>query len=712
MSGSAMTTLAWVCDRHLPRVQRLLAALDPALPALAPVHMAAAAQEWERACAALLDYYHACGSGPWLRHATVPASERTAPVSEKAAAATFPVPSRDVPIPRQADGSLDWGHIPPLPGGIEWVYGINRHDYMTDLLKAYYATGNRKYVRALDEQLHDWCRQINCPEKPGEACPWGTILEPGHRAKVWPAIFYGLQQETAFSPATRILMLSQALDHAEFLQRFCSGGSNWIITEMAGLFSIACAWPEFRAAAAWRDLALRTMQAEVREQVYPDGVQKELSSNYQAAVLWHIDHFIATARGAAIALPPEFEALLESMWNYLAYALGPNGLLPHNGDSDRCQPQADAQVIKPVEAVQPILDAATFYRRPDWQYIATHGAQGTPPTGLPSVIFPWAGQLIMRSGWEAGAHWAFFDAGPWGILHQHNDALHLSVTACGRDLLVDSGRYTYQDYLAPAGSWRSYFVNSAAHNVILVDGLVQADGPRLVDRPLGPEQALATPEYDFAMSTFAGGFADIATTSARLKAILWRQPTMPEPDRSVTHTRAVVYLRGACWLVVDRVTVDRPRRITPLWHFHPDCTVERQGQSLVTVDKHVGNLRLQPVGPVQWDVEFVRGRDGPDFQGWYSPEMDVRLPNTCACCHATIAQSTTFAWLLLPGQGEVAAARVTPLPAPDGAMHVLIGLPSGERVEIAVRLDATVPITLSDGTPVAGPCAVMRQRVG
>ena len=34
---------------------------------------------------------------------------------------------------------------------------------------------------------------VSRPEKPGETCPWGTILEPGHRAKVWPAVFYGLR---------------------------------------------------------------------------------------------------------------------------------------------------------------------------------------------------------------------------------------------------------------------------------------------------------------------------------------------------------------------------------------------------------------------------------------------------------------------------------------------------------------------------------------
>lgn len=663
-----------------------MAGLDLDLPGLESVKKAVENKEMENACEALVAYYRKCGSGRWLRHDKVPVNDRVDPSAEKAARAAFPLPGGDKAIPRLSDGGFDWGHVPSESGGIEWSYGINRHDYMTDVVKAFFSTGNRKYVRSLDEQLSDWCRQVGRPEKPGDKCPWGTILEVGHRMKVWPSVFYGFQEEDDFSPATRILLLSQALDHAEFTLEFHSGGSNWIITEMAGLLSAACAWPEFRDAAKWRDTALNKMQSKLRDQVYPDGVQKELSSNYQAAVLWHVAHFTATARGAGLRLEPWFESLLENMWNYMAYSLGPNGLSPHNGDSDRCRPTSDSQVIKPIEAVQPIFDAAGTYNREDWRYIATNGAQGTRPDGQPSVFFPWAGQLIMRSGWDADAQWAFFDAGPWGILHQHNDALHLSVTAYGRDLLVDSGRYTYQNYLAEPGTWRSYFVNSASHNVILVDGMVQADGPLTAEKPIGANQLAVSSAYDFAVSTFEGGFADIATTSARLKAILWRQKSMPEPDRSVKHTRAVLYIRGGFWLVVDRIITERPRLITPLWHFHPECTVVKEGQSVVTVDPGVGNLRIQPIGKINWDIELVRGREAPDFQGWYSPEMDVRLPNTCACYSAEIPQSKTFAWLLLPAKGEVKSTDAEMLERPDGNLQFRIACPTGKRMEISLNI--------------------------
>lgn len=703
-------TITDVCASYSDRIQRLFAAFDLNKPGLEAVKAAVAGSRWEDACTALLAYYRVCDSGAWLRHDPVPASDAIEPKVDRMADGYFPVPGGEVAIPTLPSGHLDWGHVPDCAGGEEWVYGINRHDYMTDLVAAFVATGNRRYVRAIDAQLGDWVRTITEPAEVNVQgpCPWGTILEVGHRSKVWPGVFYGFQQEDDFSDATRILLLCQALEHAEYLEKHSSGGSNWIITEMAGLLSIACGWPEFRMADTWREMALRLCQDELAGQVYPDGVQKELSSNYQLAVLWHMDFFVATMRGAGIPIEPEFAALLERMWNYLAYSLCPNGYTPHNGDSDRPASGDPTQAIAPLQVVKPLLTAAEVYHRQDWIYIATNGARGIQPAGLPSIRYPWGGQLISRSGWDADAHWSYFDNGPWGILHQQFDALHFSVTACGRDLLVDSGRYTYKNYFGEAGTWRSYFIGTAAHNTLLVDGLGQVNGPLLVDAPFDETELCVTPAYDYAQGTYNSGYADVATAFARHKAVLWRQ-TPPEDgvDYTIAHTRGVLYLRGIGWLVVDRIATDRPRHVTPLWHFHPNCTVVRAGQDVVTDDGGVGNLRIQPIGGLNWDIDFVAGREGPDFQGWYSTEMDVKVPNTCAIYSADIPGTTTFAWFILPAKGMVPAAQITALPAMDDTVHVQLEIPGHPRVEAAVRLDLDTPLTLVNGEALHGHVGVL-----
>ena len=90
---------------------------------------------------------------------------------------------------------------------------------------------------------------------------------------------------------------------------------------------------------------------------------------------------------------------MEKMWNYLAHSMLPDGCQPQNNDSDHgsCR--------------DGVIKAAEAYGRPDWLFIATNGAEGIKPKRGPSLIFPWAGQVIARSGWDAEALWAFVDIG-------------------------------------------------------------------------------------------------------------------------------------------------------------------------------------------------------------------------------------------------------------------------------------------------------------
>src|SRR5699024_6050375 len=140
------------------------------------------------------------------------------------------------------------------------------------------------------------------------------------------------------------------------------------------------------------------------------------------------------------------------------------------------------------------------YDRPDWEYIATNGESGNPPKSEPSYVFPWAGQMISRSDFGSEAHWSFFDAGPWGTGHQHNDKLHLSVSAYGRDFLVDGGRFAYRG--ETADKFRKYALGSQSHNVLLIDGHGQGPGPAQSDYALDSRDYTLTEDFDFATASY------------------------------------------------------------------------------------------------------------------------------------------------------------------------------------------------------------------
>jgi hypothetical protein len=378
-------------------------------------------------------------------------------------------------------------------------------------------------------------------------------------------------------------------------------------------------------------------------------VQHELTSHYHLVALSNFEQLAEICRAAEAPLSPDYREGLERMWNYLACTMRPDGHGLLNNDSDR------------VQTRDPVLQAAATYGRPDWLYMATHGESGAEPASGPSFVFPFAGQLVVRSGRQPDALWGFFDFGPWGTGHQHNDKLHLSVSAHGRDLLVDSGRFTYSG--REARFQREYAVRSQAHNVVLIDGHGQGPGPALSREPVSDGEFSTGPGL-----TFARGACDHFSGL----------------DGSASHTRVVLYPGGSLLLVVDRIETDRPRSLEALWHWHPTCTVTPQGGDIVSVDPGAGNLRIVPVGPVDWHVGLVRGQEEPEIQGWYSREYNGWEPTTTSVLHGRVSGSTAFAWLLACAPGEVGPVRGAVLENTDHAIRVRVERPGVEAVVVRV----------------------------
>ncbi len=166
------------------------------------------------------------------------------------------------------------------------------------------------------------------------------------------------------------------------------------------------------------------------------------------------------------------------MLEFLIFSTRPDGRLPLNNT-------ATADDLWNTGLPEAVFDGRM---RPDWRYIVSNGKEGERPAGAPSRFFPWAGQLISRSGWDADAYWSFFDVGPTGIADGHLDKLHLSISAYGMDLLEDSGVHGLSP---PSGS-------SRAHNVVLIDGRDQAGEPLYAGQPVPDADFRITPDFDFA----------------------------------------------------------------------------------------------------------------------------------------------------------------------------------------------------------------------
>ena len=644
-------TIEWICAQHGDRVERVFGALNLEYPGLGEVGRLWEAGDRVEACRALLGYYRDRAEQSGRLLPAVAHEAEMVPEAEEILNDTFTCQNVAGTVPRQANGSLDWTHCGPYDD-VEWGFLLNRHGHLVTLLSAYQRTGKRAYADRIDAHLREWILVNPYPGAHTDDPRWRGLETKG-RIYNWARLFYALAADAALQPGTRVLMLSSMPDHAHYTRHFHADHGNWLAMQMAALVNVAVQWPEYAEVNSWVEYATETLSPELTKQVYPDGAQKELASHYhnvtRGSFQTYTDLLAQTGREA----PAAWRDTVERMWNYTAYSMRPDGHGVLNNDSN-------------LDYNRPGVErAADDFDRPDWACIASNGARGQAPAGAPSTMFPWAGQLVMRSGWGADAHWAVFDVGPWGTGHQHNDKLHLSVSAGGRDILVDAGRLYYKP-----DRWRSFVTGTAAHNTLLIDGQGQRDDRREATQPLDADVYRIAPDLDYARGTFDAGYVDV-------------------PGRA-THTRAVVYVRGRFWVVVDRVETDRPRQVQALWHFHPDCAVEVQDGSVASIDAGQGNARVTPVGDQRWEVDVVKGLEEPAIQGWYSREYNVKQASPCAIFTAAVADTATFAWVIVPGVGNVAPPHIGEFVATDEGATVGVVL-DGRTVQVQVPLTGGEP---------------------
>lgn len=646
----SINTVQQVCSAYPDRMRTMLQAFDLELADLEKVKQAYESDNISLACEELLAYYQNGTSGEYLRMDQPALSQKTTSYGDSIIQDIFTFQLVTGKVARNDSEQLDWFFNGP-EDDIEWAWALNRHYPIRDLFDIYFETGNPTYAKYIDTFIKDWIiNSLPYPQVKSSTAMWRG-LEVSFRVKVWAQVFYGFMNTDYVSPATQLLILSSLPEHAHYARNF-HAKNNWLTMEISGLATIATAWKEMKDAKEWLAYSKKTMVESMKEQVYQDGVQTELTSSYHYVALANFVLFNQLCKNAGESLPEYFNQTMEAMYNYLAYTMRPDGFGILNNDADR------------KDNREWIFDALENYGREDWRYIATNGKEGIKPEGEPSKVYPWAGQLISKSGYNTDAQWSFFDIGPWGSEHQHDDKLHISISAFGHDLLVDAGRFAYKGEVAE--KFRKYARGSQGHNVLLIDGKGQAPGPRVIDQPLSEKHYKITPEFDFAWESF---------------------DKFNKLDGRNIHTRSMFYVRGNFWIVVDNIETDKPRHIEALWHWHPDCNVQKGKNEIVRTNNDKGNLKIIPIGKTKWDVKLVKGQETPEIQGWYSEIYNKYEPNVASIYSTEIKADETFIWLLVPFESEAPVINAKIISKDAKGINLSISIPDKGTWDLSIPYD-------------------------
>ncbi|MEA2284643.1 MAG: hypothetical protein QOJ21_686 [Solirubrobacteraceae bacterium] len=539
-------------------------------------------------------------------------AHRVLAVAEDACAGRFTIAGVTVDV----GADPDWAGA-ALPPDEEWRIEWTKFYYGLDLAHAYRTTRETRFLRAWERLVSSFIAQVPV----GEGVDSSDVA--ARRAQNWVYAWAAF----AAAPGFRGLAgdLEQALiaslrEHVAYIRDDLTPERNHRTLELYALMVVALALPALDEDGSLLELATRELHANLLTDVRADGVHREHSTHYHLIAMRSFAGALENARRFGVTLPGGYAEHLSLACDFAMHCQRPDGAIPALSDSDNGR-YGDVLAL-----------AGGLLGRADLTWVASAGAEGTPPARR-NVSFPDGGYHVQRSGWgDCGRAYAderflIFDCGPLGDGgHGHYDALSVEIAAGGRPLVVDPGRYTYDEQ---SPNLRHWFKGTAAHNTVVVDGCDQVPYRRGKPRKGSALAARLIERHTVPGLDVLHG--EVATTVY-----------------DAVHSRRIAFVGGEYWVIEDELAAGAPHRYDLRFHLAPDAW----GQVAVERRDACSVVRAPGLALV------VAGDRAPCVEpGWVAPEYGVKHRAPVISIAASQA-ATTFTTLVAPLAGGEAAPQL------------------------------------------------------
>jgi Heparinase II/III N-terminus/Heparinase II/III-like protein len=516
--------------------------------------------------------------------------------------------------------ALDWRANPSKD--LEWLILLHKFYYLKDLAGAYDYTHDERYAEKWVGLIGSWIAQV----------PDGFIDSQvtGRRLQQWLLSYHTFVtqwQSPAVTPVFFEGFIYSINSQTHYLCEHLTPEGNHRTLELYAIFLVAVTFPELRSAHWFLEFSKQKLLENMHQDLLPDGVHRELSTDYHHTVLKNYLRFRGLAALNGIMLPAACDKLLKQAIEFSYYIHKPDGFIPTINDGD-------------CNSYLPLLKKAhTYYPDQHVQYVVSKGEEGVPPKQR-SRGFAGSGYYVLRSDWSLKpyheARYLFFDCGPLGFgSHGHYDGLNFELAAYGHSLIVDPGRYTYSEHAPDGVNWRHYFKGTAAHNTVVVDGLDQI--PYRCERPVDPEPVASMKHF-----ISAAGFDFLHG-----QVISHQYP--------VIHERMIFFMLPEYWIVIDRLTADDSHNYDLYFHL---ASRAQDRASLVSNTKchviHSPNLLIAQACSPDTKVAIE--------QGYVSPEYGIKQPAPVIKFSKQHTGTTVFNTVLYPFKDEPPVLQVTQVP--------------------------------------------------
>ena len=367
---------------------------------------------------------------------------------------------------------------------VKYTWEFNRHQFLPYLGFAFYYTKDDIYAEEFKKIILDWIRK----NPPLYGINWYSGLEISIRLTSWIFSLFFFKDSVLINNSNffKKILLSM-YQHAYYLRYFYTRRKfNHTVGDLFGLYFFLKIFENIKPLQYWKKKIFTKFRKQIFLQTRPDGTSLEQSINYHRFIL---EFFILFLILNPNNLNPEEIERIEKMFEFLLYIIKPNKKFPKIGDFD------DGRVLLLTHhSENPFLDllniGSVFFGNDKLKFISNKispllillfGTKGINkfneiPATQPRKNFKYfknAGYFIIRNNWSLDANYLFMDFGRFGAHnagHSHSSITNFILSYNGKDMVIDSGTFSYNKSL----NERNYFRSSEAHNILTINKNNQA----------------------------------------------------------------------------------------------------------------------------------------------------------------------------------------------------------------------------------------------
>lgn len=371
---------------------------------------------------------------------------------------------------------------------VKMVWELSRFNHFFALGKAYWVTNDRKYYEEFKNEIISWehmnpyCMSVN----------WTCAMEVAIRAMNWIFAYFHFQKIVETDNKFKNKLNKLLYYHGKFiynnLENYNNLRNNHYVANLVGLLYLGLYFSsdKFKKTYKWIKKAAKDLHREMKTQINEDGTSYETSTNYQRVVAELFLHAYMIGNLNGISFDKEYIIKLKKMYGFLAVITKPNGLTPLIGDIDNGRLLIISQYHSwEKRDFSQLLDVAEYF-------LGIENSQNTLESISEEMIWLGCNKVIGNDIEESNYKLREFPDGGFYLLknhyfyvlircgelsmkgqggHSHNDQLSFELNIKGRDIIIDSGSYTYSGSV----KLRNFDRATSNHNTVSVDNFEQND---------------------------------------------------------------------------------------------------------------------------------------------------------------------------------------------------------------------------------------------